>query len=81
MKEELDKLKKQVLMLNIGLALVMTILKQKGLVDTNKTVGQAMGDDIVKQVLGEDSEKENSGKEAEYNKLLDELEVKKENLN
>lgn len=68
MKEEIEELKKQILMLNVGMAIVMRILKQKGF-DPEKVMSQ-----IAK-------EQTNSDKEAEYNKMLDDLEVKKENLN
>lgn len=68
MKEEIEELKKQILMLNVGMAIVMRILKQKGF-DPEKVMSQIA------------QEKTNSDKEAEYNKMLDDLEVKKENLN
>lgn len=68
MEKEIEELKKQILMLNLGMAIVMRILKQKGF-DPDKVIGQIA------------QEKTNSDKEAEYNKILDDLEVKKENLN
>ena len=68
MEKEIEELKKQVLMLSVGMAVVMRILKQKGF-DPDKVIGQ-----IAK-------EQTNSDKEAEYNKMLDDLEVDKGNLN
>lgn len=70
MEEELEDLKKQVLMLNVAMAVVMRVLKSKGLIDLNK---------VIEQASQEESKQSSPDKEAGYNQILEDFQPKIKN--
>ncbi len=69
MEEELEELKKQVLMLNVAMAVVMRVLKSKGLIDLDKVIEQSK----------EESKQVSPDKEAGYNQILEDFNPKIKN--
>lgn len=74
LEKKVEKLEKEVLILNIGMAIVMKTLKQKGLVSLNQLLNEA---ENLSQG-GKKQEGDDSDKEAGYNKILQEFEVNKD---
>lgn len=74
LEKKVEKLEKEVLMLNIGMAIVMRILKQKGLVSLDQLLSEAGN---LSQG-GKKQEGDGSDKEAGYNKILQDFEVDKD---
>ena len=74
LEKKVEKLEKEVLILNIGMALVMRVLKQKGLVSLDQLVSEA---ENLSQG-GKKQEENDSDKEAGYNRILQDFEVNKD---
>lgn len=74
LEKKVEKLEKEVLMLNIGMAIVMKVLKQKGLVSLDQLLNEA---ENLSQG-GKKQEENGSDKEAGYNRILQEFEVNKD---